>query len=59
MTRYAELQAATNFSFLRGASHPWELVETAGVLGMEHGNSKPGKEGERALIDAYRACDAF
>lgn len=31
----------------------------AGVLGMEHGNSKPGKEGERALIDAYRACDAF
>ncbi len=35
MTRYAELQAATNFSFLRGASHPWELVETAGVLGME------------------------
>jgi hydroxypyruvate isomerase len=30
-----------------------------GVIGMEHGNSKPGKEGERALIDAYRWCDAF
>jgi hydroxypyruvate isomerase len=30
-----------------------------GVVGMEHGNSKPGKEGERALIDAYRWCDAF
>jgi hydroxypyruvate isomerase len=30
-----------------------------GVLGMEHGNSKPGKEGERALIDAYRYCDSF
>lgn len=30
-----------------------------GVLGMEHGVSKPGKEGERALIDAYRACDSF
>ena len=30
-----------------------------GVLGMEHGNSKPGKDGERALIDAYRACDSF
>jgi error-prone DNA polymerase len=35
MTRYAELQAATNFSFLRGASHPWELVAAAQVLGME------------------------
>ncbi len=28
-----------------------------GVLCMEHGRSKPGKEGEQALIDAYRACD--
>ena len=28
-----------------------------GIVGMEHGNSKPGKEGERAVIDAYRACD--
>src|SRR5436190_2870252 len=34
MTRYAELQATTNFSFLRGASHPWELVAGAQVLGM-------------------------
>jgi len=32
--RYAELQAATNFSFLRGASHPWELVVGAQALGM-------------------------
>ncbi|MBK8702613.1 MAG: TIM barrel protein [Saprospiraceae bacterium] len=30
-----------------------------GVLGMEHGNSKPGKDGERAVIEAYRAVDAF
>ncbi len=30
-----------------------------GVLGMEHGNSKPGAEGERALIEAYRAVYAF
>jgi hydroxypyruvate isomerase len=30
-----------------------------GVLGMEHGQSKPGIEGERAVIDAYRACDTF
>ena len=28
-----------------------------GVLGMEHGNSKPGKEGELALIEAYRKSD--
>lgn len=30
-----------------------------GIMGMEHGNARPGKEGERALIDAYRACDKF
>ena len=30
-----------------------------GVLCMEHGRSKPGKEGEQAVIDAYRACDNF
>jgi hydroxypyruvate isomerase len=28
-----------------------------GVLGMEHGNFSKGKEGEQAVIDAYRACD--
>ncbi len=35
MTRYAELQASSNFSFLRGASHPDELVWGAATLGME------------------------
>ncbi|MCC6909649.1 MAG: TIM barrel protein [Phycisphaerales bacterium] len=30
-----------------------------GVVGMEHGNSRGAKEGERAVIDAYRACDDF
>jgi len=30
-----------------------------GILGMEHGNHLEGKEGERAVIDAYRQCDAF
>jgi len=30
-----------------------------GVLCMEHGRSKQGKEGEQAVIDAYRACDDF
>lgn len=28
-----------------------------GVLGMEHGLSQGGAEGEQSLIDAYRACD--
>jgi hydroxypyruvate isomerase len=30
-----------------------------GVLGMEHGNAMPGKEGELALIKAYREADKF
>ncbi|MFC1226288.1 hydroxypyruvate isomerase family protein [Pedobacter sp. BG31] len=30
-----------------------------GVMGMEHGNSKGGKEGELAVISAYRAEDNF
>ncbi|WP_025143753.1 hydroxypyruvate isomerase family protein [Pedobacter jeongneungensis] len=30
-----------------------------GVMGMEHGNSKSGKEGELAVISAYRAEDNF
>lgn len=29
------------------------------ILGMEHGNSQPGKEGELAVIRAYRECDSF
>ena len=34
MTHYAELQVTTNFSFLRGASHPPELVARAAELGL-------------------------
>lgn len=30
-----------------------------GILGMEHGNSIKGKEGELALIKAYRDSDSF
>jgi len=30
-----------------------------GILGMEHGNSKPGKEGEMAVIEAYAQVDQF
>jgi len=32
---YIELQVTTNFSFLRGASHPEELVEQAAALGYK------------------------
>ncbi len=35
LPRYAELHALSNFTFLRGASHPEELVETAAALGYE------------------------
>ncbi len=30
-----------------------------GVLCLEHGKSKPGLEGEKALLEAYRAADSF
>ncbi len=30
-----------------------------GILGMEHGNSNQGKNGEMAVIDAYLKVDAF
>ena len=30
-----------------------------GILGMEHGNSKSGKAGEMAVIEAYRKVDKF
>ncbi|WP_149538116.1 error-prone DNA polymerase [Siccirubricoccus phaeus] len=33
MTGFAELAALSNFTFLEGASHPWELVAQAQALG--------------------------
>ena len=30
-----------------------------GIMGMEHGNSKTGKEGEMAVIKAYEEADSF
>jgi hydroxypyruvate isomerase len=38
------------FKFLHEAGYK-------GILGMEHGNSKPGKEGELRVIEAYRESD--
>ncbi len=31
----------------------------SGVIGMEHGNSRPDEDGEQAVIAAYRAADDF
>src|SRR5271170_2650529 len=47
MPEYVELQTTTNFSFLRGASYPHELVETAqqlghGAIGVADRNSLAG-----------------
>ena len=33
--------------------------EWTGIVGMEHGNFGEGKEGERALINAYQEVDSF
>ncbi len=30
-----------------------------GIVGMEHGNSRKGKEGELAVIEAYKSSDTF
>jgi len=30
-----------------------------GIVGMEHGNARTGREGERAVIDAYVAADGW
>ncbi|GMQ28937.1 hydroxypyruvate isomerase family protein [Algoriphagus confluentis] len=41
-------------------SHVFQWVNNKGfdgILGMEHGNAQPGKEGELALIEAYRKVD--
>jgi hydroxypyruvate isomerase len=47
-----EINYKNVFKWIHGKGYP-------GALCMEHGKSKAGKEGERAVIEAYRACDAF
>ena len=51
VTRYVELQTTTNFSFLRGASHPDELVLQAGALG----HSAIGVTDRNSLAGVVRA----
>ena len=45
-----EINYANIFEYIHGRNF-------TGVLGMEHGNSQPGKAGEQAVIDAYRQVD--
>jgi error-prone DNA polymerase len=64
--QYTELQITTNFSFLRGASHPHELVEQAATLGYKQiaitdrnsfaGIVRAHAEGKRCGIRILPAC---
>jgi hydroxypyruvate isomerase len=46
-----EINYANVFRFIHSRGY-------RGILGMEHGNSSPGKDGETAVIEAYRRVDA-
>jgi error-prone DNA polymerase len=64
MSGYAELVAATNYSFLRGASHPAEMVFQAAALGMKgigiaDRNSVAGVVRAWAAVKRARAGDAL
>jgi error-prone DNA polymerase len=50
---YAELAAATSFSFLRGASQPAEMVETAIALG-HHGLGIADRNSVAGVVRAWR-----
>jgi hydroxypyruvate isomerase len=47
-----EINYQNIFKFLHGRGFD-------GVIGMEHGNSQKGAEGEQAVIAAYRKADSF
>jgi error-prone DNA polymerase len=55
MTAYAELAVTTNFSFLRGASHPQEMVNTAHALGL----TAIGIADRNSFAGVVRAYDAW
>jgi hypothetical protein len=44
-----EMNYRNIFAFLKARGYD-------GIVGMEHGNSRPGRQGERAVIDAYVAA---
>jgi DNA polymerase III alpha subunit len=53
MRAYAELAVTTNFSFLRGASHPQEMLATADALGL----TAIGIADRNSFAGAVRAYD--
>src|ERR1700726_2348638 len=52
---YAELQVTSNFSFLRGASHPDELVVTAAALG-HHAIAITDRNSLAGIVRAHHAA---
>jgi error-prone DNA polymerase len=73
MPGYAELRARTNFSFLRGASHPEELVARAaelglaalaiadvnGLYGVVRAHAEAKRRGLALVVGAEVACDGL
>ena len=54
--RYAELVAATNFSFLQGASHPADMVAEAMALGQD-GLGIADRNSVAGVVRAWRALN--
>jgi error-prone DNA polymerase len=54
---YTELQVTTNFSFLRGASHPEELVDQAGIHGYRE-IAITDRNSLAGIVRAYAASKA-
>ena len=52
---YVELQVSSNFSFLRGASHPDELALAAGALGVR-GFAVTDRNTMAGVVRAHMAC---
>ncbi len=52
MSGYAPLWCKSNFSFLEGASHPGELVETCATLGIEC-LALTDRDGVYGVVEAY------
>src|SRR6185295_5599446 len=55
-TPYAELAVTTNFSFLRGASHPEELMRQAAALGLA-GIGIADRNSVAGVVQAYAAVE--
>jgi error-prone DNA polymerase len=55
MTAYAELQVTSNFSFLRGASHPQELVAAAEAHGL-HAIALTDRNSLAGIVRAHTAA---